>query len=246
MKQNPFDNAKIKTGGNTNSFINANVSSEQLYPCKDCGRTFREEVIKKHEKICKKVFKQKRKQFDTKKKRLVDSEHAMINKTAEKMNKMNAQKLDQIKVRNKQNWKKQSEGLRQVARANRMMDGGKSSSNGGMDVLSKGKYQGGSSSNYGGKYSGGSTSKYSGGSSSKYSGGSSSNYNNNSKNPGGYGNKQSYPVVQDNTYDDFTPCDLCGRKYNEEAYNKHLSHCQKKYKETQIKEKLAKPKGKYK
>ena len=43
--------------------------------------------------------------------------------------------------------------------------------------------------------------------------------------------------VQQNNYDydDYTHCDLCNRRYNEEAYNKHLPTCQRKNKESLLK-----------
>ena len=36
------------------------------HPCSSCGRKFVEEALVKHEKICQKVFQQKRKAFDAK------------------------------------------------------------------------------------------------------------------------------------------------------------------------------------
>lgn len=90
---------------------------EALMPCKECGRSFREEALIKHVRICKKVFKTKRKKFDTKKKRIIDSEHAMILRHAEKAE--NNPKLKLIKARKKENWKIQSDILRNAARASR-------------------------------------------------------------------------------------------------------------------------------
>ncbi len=37
--------------------------------------------------------------------------------------------------------------------------------------------------------------------------------------------------------DDYTLCDMCGRKYNEQAYNKHLPTCDRKTKEALLKNK---------
>jgi hypothetical protein len=37
--------------------------------------------------------------------------------------------------------------------------------------------------------------------------------------------------------DDYTHCDLCNRKYNQNAYDKHLTHCEKKNKEAMFKNK---------
>jgi hypothetical protein len=96
-----------------------NVVNEALIPCKDCGRNFREEALVKHAKICKKVFKSKRKKFDTKKKRIIDSEHAMLIRYADKAE--NNPKLKQVRERKKNNWKIQSEILRKAAQASRQI-----------------------------------------------------------------------------------------------------------------------------
>jgi len=39
-------------------------------------------------------------------------------------------------------------------------------------------------------------------------------------------------------YDDYLKCDLCNRKYNEQAYSKHLPTCERKAKETMMKDKM--------
>jgi hypothetical protein len=111
-----------------------------------------------------------------KKKRIIDSEHAMILKHAEVDEKTNT-KLKQMKNKKKENWKKQSEMLRNVAQANQT----------GSDFMK-----------------------------------------NNSGN-----------VVQvAKTYnDDLTLCNFCNRRYNEDAYKKHLNHCERKAKEKEFKSK---------
>ena len=44
---------------------------------------------------------------------------------------------------------------------------------------------------------------------------------------------------------DYTHCDYCNRNYNEEAYNKHLNGCKRRYEEAQMRNKMAKkPQGK--
>jgi hypothetical protein len=106
--------------------MQANNNNEPLFPCNSCGRKFKEEALVKHSKICKKVFKTKRKKFDTQKKRILDSEHAIILKEAEKQTQKIAPKLNQIKQKKKQNWRIQSEILRNAARANNS-GGGKQS-----------------------------------------------------------------------------------------------------------------------
>ena len=42
--------------------------------CSTCGRKFNQQALMKHQKVCKKVFVQKRKVFDTKAKRQVEDE----------------------------------------------------------------------------------------------------------------------------------------------------------------------------
>lgn len=44
----------------------ANNGLDNRIECPTCGRKFNEEAIGKHQKICKKVFVEKRKKFDTK------------------------------------------------------------------------------------------------------------------------------------------------------------------------------------
>jgi zinc-finger of a C2HC-type len=44
----------------------AGVDDERI-ECPSCGRKFVEEALARHQKVCKKVFVQKRKVFDTKK-----------------------------------------------------------------------------------------------------------------------------------------------------------------------------------
>ena len=37
--------------------------------------------------------------------------------------------------------------------------------------------------------------------------------------------------------DDYTLCKFCNRRYNDEAYNKHLPGCERRFKEAQLKAK---------
>lgn len=39
-------------------------------------------------------------------------------------------------------------------------------------------------------------------------------------------------------YDDYTHCQYCNKKYNQQAYDKHLNFCMKKAKESSLKPKL--------
>ena len=44
---------------------------------------------------------------------------------------------------------------------------------------------------------------------------------------------------------DYTHCQYCNRNYNEEAYNKHLNGCKRRYEEAQMRNKITKkPQGK--
>ena len=44
---------------------------------------------------------------------------------------------------------------------------------------------------------------------------------------------------------DYTHCQYCNRNYNEEAYNKHLNGCKRRYEEAQMRNKITKkPAGK--
>ena len=44
---------------------------------------------------------------------------------------------------------------------------------------------------------------------------------------------------------DYTHCQYCNRNYNEEAYNKHLNGCKRRYEEAQMRNKFSKkPQGK--
>ena len=42
-------------------------------------------------------------------------------------------------------------------------------------------------------------------------------------------------LLPTNDYDDYTHCNICNRKYNEEAYKKHLAMCERKQKESNMK-----------
>lgn len=73
------------TKGNTTaggaSFRQPMVVDQHLEECKECGRKFNEKALAKHEKICKKVFSQKRKVFNSAKQRIVSKEQAQVLKS---------------------------------------------------------------------------------------------------------------------------------------------------------------------
>ena len=52
--------------------------NEQLAPCSKCGRTFNPEALRKHAKICVKVFQKQRKVFNAADKRMVEPEQKQL------------------------------------------------------------------------------------------------------------------------------------------------------------------------
>ncbi|KAL4438112.1 hypothetical protein ABPG74_016891 [Tetrahymena malaccensis] len=96
---------------------------DQLFECSQgCGRKFNQESLHKHEKICKKVFQQKRKQFDSQAARLniqgidqLDQPPQIVNKQQKKntnQNQNKKEKIDKNNNSNKPSWKMQSEAFR--------------------------------------------------------------------------------------------------------------------------------------
>jgi hypothetical protein len=53
-----------------------------------------------------------------------------------------------------------------------------------------------------------------------------------------YNQKQAYVNVPMSIPDDYVLCNLCNRNYNESAYGKHLSHCERKSREATMKNKV--------
>ena len=81
------EQAAKKSANNSNSYGNKNQPQQssmpseypeqagELYECgKGCGRQFNANVLAKHEKICEKVFQQKRKVFNTAAQRQLEGE----------------------------------------------------------------------------------------------------------------------------------------------------------------------------
>lgn len=54
---------------------------------------------------------------------------------------------------------------------------------------------------------------------------------------GNMNNLSNIPQVKMN-YDDYVHCNYCNRKYNENAYNKHLNFCMKKAKDSSMRPKM--------
>ena len=91
-------------------------AQEDLVLCPDgCGRSFKEEALEKHVRICKKVFQSKRKKFDMSKQRVEDNEQKQLMKQGVKEN----TKLDTKANAKKAKWKAQSEQLRAQMQSNR-------------------------------------------------------------------------------------------------------------------------------
>lgn len=59
-------------------------ANQELNPCNKCGRTFNPEALRKHSKICTKVFIKQRKVFDSAAARIVSSEQAQIMREAKR------------------------------------------------------------------------------------------------------------------------------------------------------------------
>ena len=153
---------------------------EQTFPCPHCGRSFVQRILNKHEKICQKVFQNKRKTFNTQKQRMNDIEQISLMKQGKLEEKRNPMLNNKYKS-NVPKWKLQSEEFRKIARGD-----------------------------FGG----------------------------NNKGKGGKGNNIGYtPSV---ITDSYIPCKFCNRKYNEEAYNKHLAGCERRFKDAQLKNKFSK------
>ena len=195
--------------------------NEVLTPCPHCGRKFNEISYPKHVKSCVKVFQKKRKAFNTQKQRFVDSEQASLMKMgamqAKKNPKLNKPKGDIPK------WKLQSMEFRAICNPNKANKIRKEMGFGNNIMMNNNKM---GNNLKGGKNIG------------------------KSMNPGGYGMGGGFGsgmggmdmggYFPSATPLDYTHCKYCGRNYNEEAYNKHLNGCKRRYEEAQMREKLNK------
>ena len=209
--------------------------NEILTPCPHCERKFNEISFPKHVKNCQKVFQKKRKAFNTQKQRMVDSEQASLMKQgalqAKKNPKLNKPKGGIPK------WKLQSMEFRAICnpgKANKIrkemgfgggMGMGMNNMKGAKTTI-KGKGGMGGMSGMGGM--GGLGKSAFGGGEYGMGGG---------MDMGGY-MPSAIPL-------DYTHCQYCNRNYNEEAYNKHLNGCKRRYEEAQMRNKMTKkPAGK--
>jgi hypothetical protein len=195
------DRPAFATGATTGVDVNEEPEDyddgEVRVQCSVCDRKFREDVIYKHEKVCKKVFVDKRKTFNTQKQRIIDSEHATMLKYKEKEEKKNEKALKngvQKPISKKAKWKKQSEEFRAILRNNNTVTTGFGPNN---------------SNTKGGR-----------------------NINNGPK-PGTSGFVPTPSVFTE----DYISCNMCNRRYNENAYSKHLPTCERRTKEAAMKNK---------
>lgn len=96
-----------------------------LKPCPSCGRSFNEEALQKHKKVCQKVFQTKAKKFNMQKQRIIDGDHRQALTQA----KREERKFGGLKNKTKRSvampgsnaskWKKQSSAFRNAMRAAR-------------------------------------------------------------------------------------------------------------------------------
>lgn len=165
-------------------------NNDDRIECPTCGRKFVEEALVKHQKVCKKVFVQKRKVFDIKKVRQEQilaeareaggpigdtySSYGAKPKAGAAASKKNERAIGGTGAAgNKNKWKMQSEMFRNAMKAARGADAG-----------------------------------------------------------GSVGNAQAAAAQQAmEQLDDRTECKWCNRKFNEQAADRHIPLCEKKYKE---------------
>jgi hypothetical protein len=225
------DNRPLGGGLTADQMPNEN---EITTPCPHCGRKFNEISYPKHVQNCQKVFQKKRKAFNTQKQRIVDSEQASLMKQgallAKKNPKLNKKKGDIPK------WKLQSMEFRAICnpgKANKMGFGGMGVKMGGIgmnNMNAMGSLRTGKPMNKGKGGIGGSA--YGGGGYGMDMGGGMDIMGMKGYMP------SAIPM-------DYTHCQYCNRNYNEEAYNKHLNGCKRRYEEAQMRNKMSKkPSGK--
>lgn len=100
------------TGGS--SFRPPMVVNQMLEECRECGRKFNEKALAKHEKICKRVFSQKRKVFNSAKQRIISKEQIQVLKSIVlcKLENQNSHKYEPKQTHGMPKWKQESLALR--------------------------------------------------------------------------------------------------------------------------------------
>lgn len=112
MKSNVYKLGKFNADSLPPGVENEEEDEEdaELYPCPEgCGRNFNARAMEKHQKICKKVFQQKRKAFKSNEQRIISNEQVSIMKKDPKKPQPKAQSSAPGKI---PKWKMQSAGLR--------------------------------------------------------------------------------------------------------------------------------------
>ena len=201
----------------------------EVKPCPHCGRNFNEISYPKHVKNCQKVFQKKRKAFNTQKQRFVDSEQASLMKMGAMQAKNNPKlnkpkggipkwKLQSMEFRAICNPGKANKIRKEMGFGNNMMMNNKMGMGMGMgnNINAKGGKNISKSVKPGGY------------------GGMGGGFGN------GFGGMDMGGYFPSTTPLDYTHCQYCNRNYNEEAYNKHLNGCKRRYEEAQMRNKLSK------
>ena len=237
MKMNNQFGGGFGGGISDNRPIGGGLTADQMpnedeitSPCPHCGRKFNQISFPKHVKNCQKVFQKKRKAFNTQKQRIIDSEQASLMRQGALEAKRNP-KLNKPKG-GIPKWKLQSMEFRSICNPGKANKIRKEMGFGNMNInMGKGMNMGmGNNMNIkGGKNISKSTKP--GGYGSMGGGGFGSGYGGMDMG-GGY-----FPST---TPLDYQHCQYCNRNYNEEAYNKHLNGCKRRYEEAQMKNKFAK------
>lgn len=187
--------------------------NEPTTPCPHCGRNFNADAYPKHVKICQKVFQKKRKAFNMQKQRMVDSEQASLMKQGQREAKANP-KLNNKAKGGIPKWKLQSMEFRSICNPGNAAKIRKEMGFGNMNMGRGGGGRGGRGGKSGGM------------------GGMGGGMGMGGMDMGGY--------MPSAIPSDYTHCKYCNRNYNEEAYNKHLNGCKRRYEEAQMRNKIAK------
>jgi len=202
--------------------------NEVVTPCPHCGRKFNEISFPKHVKNCQKVFQKKRKAFNTQKQRFVDSEQASLMKMGAMQAKKNP-KLNKPKG-GIPKWKLQSMEFRAICNPGKANQIRKEMGFGGNNMMMNNKMGMGMGNNINLKGGKNVAKSVKPGGFGGMGGGFGSGMG--GMDMGGY-----FPSA---TPLDYTHCKYCNRNYNEEAYNKHLNGCKRRYEEAQMRNKLSK------
>ena len=238
MKMNNQFGGGFGGGISDNRPIGGGLTADQMpnedeitSPCPHCGRKFNQISFPKHVKNCQKVFQKKRKAFNTQKQRIIDSEQASLMRQGALEAKRNP-KLNKPKG-GIPKWKLQSMEFRSICNPGKANKIRKEMGFGGMNMNNKMGM--GMNNMKGGKMAKG---KGGIGGSGFGSGGCGMNMG------GGFGGGMDIMgmggYVPSAIPLDYTHCQYCNRNYNEEAYNKHLNGCKRRYEEAQMRNKITK------